>query len=174
MNLQPPILQDNLIKIVPLSESDFDRLYEVASDPLIWEQHPTKDRFKKVVFQVFFDGAVKSNTAFIIIDKLTDNVIGSTRYYDYKPENNSLAIGYTFFARSHWGGVFNKASKSLLLDYAFQFVDKVYFHVGTTNLRSQRAVLKIGATKLGEVEFDYYGGKLSHYEYLITKREWIT
>lgn len=171
---RPEILEDSILKMVPLVETDLDRLFEVASDPLIWEQHPTKDRYKKEVFQLYFDGAIQSNTAFIILDRATNKVIGSTRYYDFKPENKSIAIGYTFLARSHWGGIFNRSSKRLLIDFAFHYVDNIYFHIGATNLRSQHAITNIGATHIGEVDFDYYGQKVLHKEYLITKEDWET
>ncbi|ABG59707.1 GNAT family N-acetyltransferase [Cytophaga hutchinsonii] len=170
---QPQGLENNLLKLVPLAKADFDTLFEVASDPLIWEQHPTKDRYKKEVFQLFFDGALGGNTAFIIIDKATGRIIGSTRYYDYKPEQASIAIGYTFLNRDYWGGRYNRSAKKLLLDYAFHYVDTVYFHIGANNLRSQKAILNIGATKVGEVDFDYYGKKVLHYEYAITKADWL-
>lgn len=172
-NWQPSTLETDILKLTPLTVSDFDNLFEVAADPLIWEQHPTKDRYKKEVFQLFFDGAIASKTAFLIIDKATDKLIGSTRYYDYKPEQSSIAVGYTFLNRNYWGGIYNKTSKKLLLDYAFQYVDKVYFHIGATNVRSQKAILNIGATKVGEVDFDYYGQKVLHYEYVILKADWL-
>lgn len=172
-NWQPINLETDILKLVPLTASDFDGLFETASDPFIWEQHPTKDRYKKEVFQLYFDGAVASKTAFLIMDTVTQKLIGSTRYYDNKPEHSSIAIGYTFLNRAYWGGTYNKASKKLLLDYAFQYVDKVYFHIGATNLRSQKAILNIGAHKIGEVDFDYYGKKVLHYEYVILKADWI-
>jgi RimJ/RimL family protein N-acetyltransferase len=165
-------LESDIIKLVPLTELDFERLYEVASDPLIWEQHPSSDRYKREVFESYFNGASSSHTAFIIIDKLTDKIIGSTRYYDYKPEKQSIAIGYTFLAREYWGGHYNKSSKKVLLDFAFQFVDKVYFHIGPTNIRSQKATIKIGATKVGEFDLEFNGKKLMHFEYLIEKKDW--
>ena len=171
-NWQPEILEDDILKIVPLFETDFDLLFEIASDPLIWEQHPTSNRYKKEIFKLYFDGAISGKTAFLIIDKSTNKIIGSTRYYDYKVENSSIAIGYTFLSRQYWGGLYNKSSKKLLINYAFQFVDKIYFHIGATNIRSQLATMKIGATKVGEVDFDYYGKKLLHFEYTISKKEW--
>ncbi|WP_018343619.1 GNAT family N-acetyltransferase [Cytophaga aurantiaca] len=173
LNWQPTHLENDLVKLVPLRESDVDNLFEVAADPLIWEQHPTKDRYKKEVFQLFFDGAIASKAAFLIIDKATDKLIGSTRYYDYKPEQSSIAVGYTFLNRSYWGTAYNKTSKKILLDYAFQYVDQVYFHIGANNIRSQKAILTIGATKVTEVDFDYYGQKVLHYEYVILKKDWI-
>ncbi|MEO6733577.1 MAG: GNAT family N-acetyltransferase [Ferruginibacter sp.] len=174
INWQPHSLEDDIVKLVPLTESDFDNLFKVAADPLIWEQHPTSDRYKRDVFQLFFDGAVSSKTAFLIADKKSGQVIGSTRYYDYRPENSSIAIGFTFLAKQYWGGLYNRSSKKLLLDYAFQFVDKVFFHIGPTNIRSQLATLKIGATKVNEVVLGHSGQSILHYEYLIQKHEWIS
>jgi len=172
INWQPDYLEDNLVKLVPLTENDFEMLFEVASDPLIWEQHPTKDRYKREVFQLFFDGAASSKTAFLIYDKASKAIIGSTRYYDYKHENSSIAIGYTFLARKYWGGHYNKAVKKLLLDYAFSFIENVYFHIGTDNIRSQIATTKLGAKKVRAFEFDHYGQKTLHYEYLLHKQKW--
>jgi RimJ/RimL family protein N-acetyltransferase len=165
-------LESEIIKFFPLTEFDFERLYEVAFDPLIWEQHPSNDRYKREVFESYFNGASSSHTAFIIIDKLTNKIIGSTRYYDFKPEKKSIAIGYTFLAREYWGGLYNRSTKKVLLDFAFQFVDKVYFHIGPTNIRSQKATIKIGATKVGEFDLDFNGQKLMHFEYLIEKKDW--
>jgi len=173
INWQPENLENELVKIVPLLESDYNKLYDVASDPLIWEQHPVKDRYKKEIFQLFFDGAVLGKTAFLIVEKKTGNIIGSTRYYDYKPDNSSIAIGYTFLAKDYWGGSFNKSTKKLLLEYAFKFVNKVYFHIGTTNIRSQMAIKKIGAEKIGEINFENNGQQLPHYEYIIQKENWV-
>ncbi|MEO6904317.1 MAG: GNAT family N-acetyltransferase [Bacteroidia bacterium] len=173
INLRPEILQDEMIKIIPLKETDFEELFKVASDPLIWEQHPTRDRYKPEVFKLYFDGAILGQSAFKIIDILRNEIIGSSRFYDYKPEKKSIAIGYSFLAKEYWGGIYNKSAKRLLIDYAFKYVDNIYFHIGSTNIRSQKAITKIGATKVGEVDFDYYGRKLLHFEYAISKKEWI-
>jgi RimJ/RimL family protein N-acetyltransferase len=169
INFRPDILEDELTRLIPLQENDFERLYTVASDPLIWEQHPTSDRYKREVFKLFFDGAVESRTAFLIFEKVTNELIGSTRYYDYKADVPSIAIGYTFLARKYWGGSHNKSVKKLMINYAFQYVDSIFFHIGANNIRSQKAILKIGAKKVNEVDFDYYGKKLLHYEYEIKK-----
>ena len=154
MHWQPDTLENELVKLVPLKEEDFDRLLKVASDPLIWEQHPAKDRYKREVFRSYFDSAVASGSAFLILENSTGELIGSTRYYDYKPELSRIAIGYTFITKEFWGGKYNAAVKKLMLDYAFDFVDSVVFHIGPTNFRSQQAILKIGATKIGEEEYN--------------------
>ncbi len=172
INWQPENLEDDIVKLLPLAEIDFDDLFMAASDPLIWEQHPNSNRYKREVFQLYFDGAISSNTAFKIIDKSSEKVIGCTRFYDYNPTNLSIAIGYTFLARQYWGGRYNKSSKKLLLDFAFKFIDKVVFHIGATNIRSQLAITKIGAKRIGEVNLDNSGQKLLHYEYLLQKHDW--
>ncbi len=152
-----PTLENEFVRIQPLKESDFETLYGVACDPLIWEQHPNKDRYKREVFEIFFKGAIESGGAFLVFDKQTDVAIGSSRFYDYNEENKSVLIGYTFFARSHWGSKYNHALKNLMILYAFQFVDSVIFHIGANNIRSQKAIERLGALKIDELEVKYYG-----------------
>ena len=156
MNIQP-ILVNHFVQLIPLEVSDFESLYSVASDPEIWEQHPNKDRYKREVFQNFFQGAIESKGAFKIIDKNTGEIAGSTRFYDYNPKENSIFIGYTFYATKFWGSKLNPQVKKLMLDYIFQFVDKVNFHVGKDNIRSQKAMEKLGAKKVDEVNVAYFG-----------------
>jgi len=169
-DLQPVHLQNEFIQLIPLQETDFEELYAVASDPLVWEQHPNKLRYQRDVFQNYFEGAMLSKGAFLIRDKQNGEVVGSSRFYDYDEKNNSVLIGYTFIGRKFWGSGHNKALKKLMLEYAFQFVDKVYFHIGAYNIRSQKAIEKIGAVKVDEFEVEYYGedSKLN-FVYLITK-----
>ncbi|MCQ4034891.1 GNAT family N-acetyltransferase [Kaistella montana] len=152
-----PILENENFKLIPLKESDFERLFEVASDPKVWEQHPNKDRYKREVFENFFKGAIESKGAFLIIDKQSEEVLGSTRFYDFNEEKNSILIGYTFYGTKYWGKNVNPQVKKLMLDYIFQFVETVIFHVGKSNIRSQKAMEKLGATKVGEEEIAYYG-----------------
>jgi RimJ/RimL family protein N-acetyltransferase len=168
-NLQPEILENAQVIMIPLKESDFEMLYEVASDPEIWEQHPAKNRCQKEVFQLFFDGALESKSSFLVYDSATEELIGNTRYYDFDSENSKIAIGFTFLAKKYWGGNHNKAMKQLLIDYAFQHVDTIVFHIGDTNIRSQKAVSKIGATKIGIVDFN----NTPHFEYHILKKDWV-
>jgi len=155
-NLQPT-LSNNLISILPLKADDFEKLYAVASDPLIWEQHPNKDRYKREVFEVFFKGAIESKGAFIVFDNATGDVVGSSRFYELDEESSTVVIGYTFIARNFWGKGYNAALKKLMIDYAFQSVDKVIFHIGATNFRSQKAIEKLGGQKISELEVAYYG-----------------
>jgi RimJ/RimL family protein N-acetyltransferase len=144
-----PILKSEILELRPLRAEDFEELYAVASDPLIWEQHPSSDRYKPDVFRKFFDEALESGGALIALDRKSGRVIGSSRYHCYDLEGSEIEIGWTFLARSHWGGVYNGEMKRLMLAHAFKFVDNVIFLVGSTNLRSQRAVEKIGGLRVG-------------------------
>jgi len=168
-----PILENDLIQIVPLKEADFEALFAVASDPLIWEQHPNKDRYQREVFQNFFKGAIESKGAFIVYEKGTGKIVGSSRYYDFDEEKSEVAVGYTFIAREFWGKGHNRALKTLMLDYAFQFVEKVILHIGATNFRSQKATEKLGAVKVGELEVAYYGETVKlNFVYQVDKAKW--
>jgi N-acetyltransferase len=144
-----PNLEGELLKLRPLRPEDFQELYTVASDPLIWEQHPSSDRYQEEVFKEFFRGALESGGAFLVIDSKDGRVIGSTRFHGYAEERSEIEIGWTFLARSHWGGHYNREMKRLMLNHAFHFVESVIFHIGTENLRSQRAVEKIGGVRVG-------------------------
>lgn len=151
MNLQPT-LANEIITIKPIQKEDFEALFAIASDELLWEQHPNKDRYKKEVFQLFFENAIQSKGAFIVINNKTNEIIGSSRYYEFNEVEKSIVIGYTFISRAFWGKNYNSSLKELMINYAFQFVNKVYFHVGETNYRSQKAVEKLGAIKIGEIK----------------------
>jgi N-acetyltransferase len=153
-DLQPP-LKGKLIELRPLRRKDWSDLYSVASDPLIWEQHPESDRYKEKVFKVFFKEALECGGAFVVIDKQTREIIGSTRFYGYDPEKSEIEIGWTFLARKNWGGRYNAEMKRLLLVHAFKFVESVVFYVGEKNFRSQKAMEKIGAVRIGLVERQY-------------------
>lgn len=144
-----PTLRGNLVELRPLRASDFDALYAVASDPLIWEQHPERDRYREEVFRRFFSEAMESGGAFLILDRASGKVIGSTRYFGYDEQQSEIEIGWTFLARSCWGGRYNGEMKRLMLEHAFQFVEHVVFLVGPQNLRSRKAVENIGGIERG-------------------------
>jgi len=144
-----PTLKGDLLSLRPLRPEDFHDLYAVASDPLIWEQHPNNDRYKEEVFREFFRAALESRGALIAIDSKDGRVIGSSRFHGYDKEKSEIEIGWTFLARSHWGGAYNREMKQLMLRHAFQFVKSVVFLVGPQNLRSQKAMEKIGGVRVG-------------------------
>ena len=166
-------LENERVRIQPLSEKDFEILYKVAADPLLWEQHPNKVRYQREVFATFFKGAMESGGAFLVFDAVTNMPIGCSRYYEPDEIAKSVSIGYTFIARDHWGGTYNHALKTLMLDHAFKFVDKVIFHIGAFNIRSQKAIEKLGAVKVEEVEMAYYGERNNlNFVYEIEKSNW--
>jgi RimJ/RimL family protein N-acetyltransferase len=144
-----PILKGKLLELSPLKLEDFDSLYAVASDPLIWEQHPANDRYKEDVFKKFFQEGLESGGALIAHESKNGQIIGSSRFYGYNQEKSEIEIGWTFLARSYWGGIYNREMKQLMLQHAFQFVHNVIFLVGPQNFRSQRAMEKIGGVRVG-------------------------
>ncbi|HZV90877.1 MAG TPA: GNAT family N-acetyltransferase [Candidatus Nitrosocosmicus sp.] len=147
-DLQPTLVGE-ILELRPLRPEDFDALFAVASDPLIWEQHPEHDRYKRERFQVYFQSGLDCGGALLAIDRRTGAVIGSSRYFGYDPEANEIEIGWTFLARAYWGGEYNGEMKRLMIRHAFRFVENVVFLIGADNLRSRKAVEKIGAVYIG-------------------------
>ncbi|MEM7561627.1 MAG: GNAT family N-acetyltransferase [Pseudomonadota bacterium] len=139
-----PTLFSALIHIRPLCADDKDALFAVAADPLIWEQHPASNRYLTKEFEDFFSEAMHSGGALLITDAYSSEVIGSSRYFGYHQKRSEVEIGWTFLARSHWGGVYNAELKRLMLGHAFKYVSTVLFYVDAGNKRSQRSVEKIG------------------------------
>lgn len=144
-----PTLKGELLELRPLHAEDYRSLYAVAADPLIWEQHPVKDRYKEAVFKAFFQEALASGGTLIAIDAKDNQVIGSSRFHGYDQEKSEIEIGWSFLRRSHWGGIYNGEMKHLMLRHAFNFVNSVILLVGPENVRSQRALEKIGGVRVG-------------------------
>ena len=152
-----PLLEDAWIRLRPLRATDFESLYAAASDPLIWEQHPNRNRYQREVFETYFKGAMESGGALLILDHPTGQVLGSSRFYDFDETGSTIAIGYTFIARAYWGRGYNRHLKTLMLDHAYRFVDTVLFHVGAQNMRSRMAMQRLGGRLIGEAAVAYYG-----------------
>lgn len=150
-NFDPqPTLMSQTLLVRPMQANDFEDLFAAASDPLIWEQHPSPLRYRRDVFDAeIFQPGLNSGCALTVLDKASGAIIGSSRYYDIDPAQHELAIGYTFLVRSHWGGSTNGELKRLMIEHAFGWANRVWLHVGENNRRSRKAVEKIG-------------GKLSH------------
>jgi N-acetyltransferase len=144
-----PVLKGRLVELRPLRADDFAGLYAVAKDPLIWEQHPVKNRHEQKSFSEFFGEQLTSGAALIAIDMQTGDIIGMSRFRGYDEKQSEVEIGWTFLARSHWGGVYNREMKHLMLRHAFRFVRSVVFLVDPQNLRSRRAVEKVGGVQIG-------------------------
>ncbi len=144
-----PTLHGTRLDLRPLQADDWDALFAVASDPLIWEQHPNYDRYKEEVFREFFHVALESQSALVAIDRANGMIIGSSRFNGYDAERRELEIGWSFLARSYWGGKYNAEMKRLMLDYAFKSVDRVLFVIGPNNIRSQQAIQRVGGVSVG-------------------------
>lgn len=160
-----PTLRGRLLTLIPMSVHHHSALLATAADPLIWEQHPESDRYKPEVFQRYLDGAMASGGALVAIDNKTGQIIGASRYYEHDAGNKRVAVGYTFLMRRCWGNGYNNEMKRLMLHHGFQYADTVIFHVGEHNYRSQKAVLKTGATL-----HHHAPGKL---EFWLHKADWI-
>jgi len=137
------------VRLRPLRESDFDALFEVARDPLLWAQHPCPDRWQEPVFRDYFREAMASRGALIVEESATGRAIGASQYRWHDELNGELEIGWTFLARDHWGGSTNGDIKRCMVEHALQFASRVVFFVGLGNVRSQRALEKIGAERVG-------------------------
>jgi RimJ/RimL family protein N-acetyltransferase len=155
-----PVLKGDLLELRPLAPGDFEVLRAVAADPLIWAQHPDQTRYREDGFRVFFEQSLASGGALIATEVATGRVIGGSRYHGYNEARSEVEIGWTFLARSRWGGRYNGQMKELMLRHAFRFVDRVVFLVGPDNIRSQRAVEKIGGVRAGSRQDA--GGFVSH------------
>jgi RimJ/RimL family protein N-acetyltransferase len=151
--LQPHLIGDR-IELRPLRPDDWESLFAVASDHLIWEQHPASDRYQEDVFREFFREALDSGGALVVIDRKTQEIIGSSRYFGFDAGKSEIEIGWTFLARSYWGGEYNGELKRLMLDHAFRFVENVIFKIGSKNFRSRRAVEKVGGVLIKGQDFD--------------------
>lgn len=165
-----PTLAGPLLTLRPLRAEDFGELYAVASDPLIWEQHPAHDRWREDVFRSFFAEAMASGGALAAVDRSTSRLVGSSRFHGYDSGRREVEIGWTFLARSHWGGIWNREMKTLMLDHAFRFVASVLFLVGPENLRSRRAVEKLGGVLEGRRRRDDTG--LESVVFRLTAADW--
>ena len=139
-----PTLEGSLVLLRPSRVEDWDALFAIASDPLVWEAHPAHDRWQEPVFRAYFDAGIVSGGALTILDRATGAVIGSSRYDNWKPDADEIEIGWTYLARSHWGRGYNAQIKALMLDHIHRFVGTAVFTVGETNIRSRKAMEKLG------------------------------
>jgi RimJ/RimL family protein N-acetyltransferase len=144
-----PTLEGELVVVRPLRADDFDQLHAAAADPLVWEQHPEKERWRDDVFRVYFEDHLASGGALAVVERATGSLIGATRYDNHDPEASEVEIGWTCLARPYWGGVYNADLKRVMLEHAFQSVETVVFLIGARNLRSRRSVEKLGAIECG-------------------------
>ena len=175
MSQWQPTLIGALIRLRPLKEEDFESLYAAGSDPLLWEQHPDRERYTRARFELFFRTGMESKGALVVIDQKTGKIMGSSRFTGYDAERSVVEVGYTFVSRAYWGAGYNRELKFLMLNYAFQFCEVVQFVVGEKNYRSQTAVTKVGAKEVDRVTTPQLGGDLrTSVVYEMKKADWVT
>jgi len=158
-----PLLRGQLLELRPLRSDDFEALFQVGADPLIWEQHPERNRYQEATFRAFFDEALTSGGALVALDRANGRIIGSSRYHGYDADRSVIEIGWSFLARAYWGGRYNGEMKGLMVEHAFRSVKRVIFIIGPENRRSQRAVEKIGGMRAGTT-IDAHGRERVVYE----------
>ncbi|MEL7115364.1 MAG: GNAT family N-acetyltransferase [Pseudomonadota bacterium] len=165
-------LEDDLVRLTPLAPADRVALAEAASDPLIWEQHPAKDRYKPEVFDRYFDFLLDGGGTLVAREKSSGAVIGCSRYYVGPDAPEDIGIGFTFLIRRHWGGPMNWRMKTLMLDHAFQTFDRVWFHVADDNMRSRKGTEKLGVVLHQIAAFDLHGAHANWVCYRLDKAIW--
>jgi len=167
MDRQPELVGD-LVRIAPTVAEDFDALFAVASDPMIWDQHPAHDRWQADVFRTFFDEGMAGGGMLTIRDVGDGQVIGSSRYGLYDAHADEIEIGWTFFARDRWRQGYNREAKRLMIDHVAPHVSAVTFHIGRDNARSRTAVAALGATlRPGSVDVLRGGRMVPHVVYAL-------
>lgn len=139
-----PSLKGTLLRLDPLVEADRDALFAVASDREIWALHPAHDRWQEPVFRAFVDDALGDEGGLVVRELGSGRVVGFSRYSMRFNQPGEVEIGWSFLSRDLWGGRHNREMKRLMLAHAFRFVPQVVFRVGEDNLRSRRAMEKIG------------------------------
>ena len=165
-----PVLEGERLLLRPLQEADWAALFAVASDPRVWEVHPCNDRWQEPVFREFFADALAKGGALAVIDKAPGEIIGSSRFQGYDPEQSSVEIGWTFLAPAYWGRGYNAEMKRLMLAHALRFAERAKFRVGADNIRSRKAMGKIGGVLLDQVDMvDYRGRQLPHVVFEISR-----
>jgi len=170
-DLQPKLVGEHLT-LRPLRPDDLDALWQAARDPLIWEQHPDQTRYHRTGFEQFFASLLVAPGSLVVLDNATAGIIGVTRYYDWEPAGREVAIGYTFLTRAHWGGIANREMKRLMIEHAAPHANAIWFHVGKHNLRSRRAMEKIGAVAAFEGQRPQHGEMVDFIYYRIEPAHW--
>ena len=156
MNPTPMILEGDAVRIVPLDPAHANDLLVAAADPEIWRYMPIPQPTSLAEVTAWIDDAWKhagtgEQVPFALIDPRTDRAIGSTRFLEIRSEWRTLEIGWTWLAASVQRTAVNTETKYLLLRHAFRDLGaiRMQFKVDARNVKSQRAVERIGAVREG-------------------------
>lgn len=156
----------------PTRVDDWDALYAIASDPLLWAGHPAWDRHEELVFRAYFETNLASGGCLTICDCADGSVRGASRYSNLDVAQRAIEIGGTYIARAHWGGPTNRETKRLLIAHALATLNRVSFQIGAANIRSRRAIEKIGARLTDRTVFaEMAGASVEHVFYEIDRRD---
>ncbi|SRX75458.1 GNAT family N-acetyltransferase [Aequorivita antarctica] len=154
--LQEHILENDAVRLNPLHHQDIDKLLRFSEQqPELWKYSlQPADGLKNL--KTYVDLALngrKEETSypFIVFDKRTQQIAGSTRFYDFQKNHNTVQLGYTWYGKEFQGSGINKQCKMLLLEFAFEKlgIDRVEFRADANNARSIAAMKSIGCTVEG-------------------------
>ena len=181
--LNPVTLEGNLVKLVPLQKSHKNELLDAASDGKLWELWFTSVPSEKTI-DAYLDTALSAQEKglalpFVIIDKATDEIIGSTRYMNVETPHRRLEIGSTWYAKRTQRTGINTESKYLLLKHAFETLNAiaVEFRTHFHNHPSRNAILRLGAKQDGILRnhrIDDQGNYRDTVVFSILESEWPT
>ncbi len=143
-----PILGGATFTLRPVTQGDRAGLFTAAADPETWAGHPAHDRWQKPVFDRYFDMLLASGETLVV--ERDDEIIGCSRFYTPPEDAAGIAIGFTFLRRDCWGGPTNRDMKRAMLTHAVGDHDTVWFHISPDNIRSQKAIAKLGAAFVEE------------------------
>ncbi|MGR3542518.1 MAG: GNAT family N-acetyltransferase [Hasllibacter sp.] len=169
----PRRLEGEALILRPMEAADAGPLAEAIADPLIWEQHPSKERGTPAGARTYADWLAAIGGTMIARRRGSGEVAGASRYYrteDLPP--GAWAIGFTVLVRDLWGGTANREMKALMLPPLFAVSDEVWFHIAPGNLRSQRATAKLGAVRREDAMVDHYAGKHLSQRWVLHRTDW--
>lgn len=148
-----PTLEGQSIRLEALETTHRDGLKKVSLDESVWTfNRPLSlsldDYTSQYIEKMLQDHQVGDPFSYVVISKIDDRIIGSTRYYGISKQDKRLCIGFTWYSPDYWGSAVNPESKLLLLSQAFETLDinRVEFHVDSRNTRSISALLCLGAS----------------------------
>jgi RimJ/RimL family protein N-acetyltransferase len=149
------ILENERAKLKPLKGDDINELARVAYEPSIWQLGMSNIKEEKDLSEyiniALNERSSKLSYPFLIFDRQTNSIAGSTRYGNISFPHKRLEIGWTWIHPTHQGTGLNKACKFLLLQFAFETLlfNRVELKTDLLNQQSQKAMMKIGAKEEG-------------------------
>jgi len=167
-----PELTSIVLLLRPLKREDFDGLFAAAGHPEVWASHPAKDRYKRDVFEKYFEFLLGTGSTLVAIERTSNKIIGCSRYYTAPDQPDSISIGFTFLNNAYWGGSFNFEMKRLMLDHAFKSYPEVWLHIAPDNIRSQKATAKLGAEHVYDTVLNLSGTPSPAMCFRLTKDVW--